>query len=647
MIYNPIDNNPSELVGRINALEHRLELLGGVQQEQGSAIQGIIEDNTRDVEYVHQNNIRNGDFDFHRNNYLYATDFAGGTGEDANVSEEAAHIYVHPVDTAVETTGSITTGTAALTINTSDFVAGDNGVEIIVYGAGAAGANLVTTISGAPGSATTATLAANASTTVTNARVRFRLLVLKEDSTDVNADANLATNTTLKTSAHTRYASTANNPDFDRANGWARWSEAGNMMTFPLAYNTVSPSKQYILTFIYKLANPVDGENEVFVDFFSGIWDNSSGRRGLLEGTQPSLSVTQQGTTGATTREYVVYMYMGDGTTVATERVTITDSNATLSTTNYVELSWTQEAGTVRSEVYRNDSGTYYRVAFPYPASTFYDTGQTLNTVGGFPTQTRDRFIAKAQATEANFEPASALEWRVGQMNIPVPSSYDKSKTTDKQWLVFGFNTDITGTDSTRALLVDLISLDDKYGVFSRCPLDYQAARGVTTVPTSGTQGTTGGGDPPIPPGGGGYCPVFTDLIETDQGPIRAIDLVDNEHLYQIKNRLGHFVDYKAQVVPPQQVYSLIAGEYRITASKLHPVFTSETDIVGKPLYRFVKGDIIDTLSGCVKVDALIKHFSPRHTVHISLDGDEKGFFQNGVAVHNRKEDEYFRYYQV
>ena len=107
MIYNPIDNNPSELVGRINALEHRLELLGGVQQEQGSAIQGIIEDNTRDVEYVHQNNIRNGDFDFHRNNYLYATDFAGGTGEDANVSEEAAHIYVHPVDTAVETTGSV------------------------------------------------------------------------------------------------------------------------------------------------------------------------------------------------------------------------------------------------------------------------------------------------------------------------------------------------------------------------------------------------------------------------------------------------------------------------------------------------------------------------------------------------------------
>lgn len=639
MVYRPIDKNESELFGRIDSLERRLSILNDIQSEQGSTVQQLVEENNRAVEYIHQNHIRNGDFDFDRNNYLYTTDFAGGTGEDANVSEEAAHVYAHPVDTAIDTTGSITTGTAALTINTPDFIAGDAGVEIVVYGAGTAGADLVTTISGAPGSTTTATLALNASTTVTNARVRFRLLQLKEDSTDVNADANLATNTTLKTSTHTRYATTVSNPDFDKENGWVRWSDADYMLTFPLAYNTIYPSKQYILTFIYKLAGPVDGEDEVFVDFFAGLWDNSAGQRKLLEGTQPTLSVTQQGVTGATTREYMVLMYRGDGSTVATERITITDSNATLSTSNYVELSWQQEAGTVRSEVYRNDSGTYYRVGLPYPAATFYDTGQTLNTVGGFPTATRNMFIAKAQATEANFEPASANEWRVGQMNIPVPSTYNKSATTDKQWLVLGFNTTITGTDSDRALLLDLVSLDDKYGVFSKCPLDFQAKRGVSTQPTSGSQGTTGGGGNPIPPGGGGYCPVFTDLITTDQGEVKAVDLVDNDHKYKILNRLGQYVSYTAKIIPPQPVYTLLAGDYKLTASKSHPVFTNELDIVGKPLYRFKENDIIQTKAGLQKVDVLVKHFKPKHTVLLSLDGEEKGFWQNGIAVHNRKDD--------
>lgn len=643
-MHPPIENNPTDLFNRIASLEHRIEFLGGVQGEQGEALKEVIESTRQEIQYVHQNNIRNGDFDWDRNRYLYTVDFAGGTGEDGNVSEEAAHVFAHPVDTAVETTGSITTGTAALTINTPDFVAGDNGAEIVVYGAGAAGADLVTTISGAPGSTTTCTLALNAGTTVTNARVRFRLLELVEDSTDVNADASLATNTALKTPDHTRYGSTVNDPDFDKENGWVRWSDASNMLTFPLAYNTIAPSKQYILTFIYRLANPVDGEEEVDIDFFAGIWDNSPGQRMLLEGTPPQLSVTQQGTTGATTREYMVLMYLGDGTTVATEAVTITDSNATLSTTNYVSLSWEQGKGVVRSEVYRNDSGTYYRVGLPYPASTFYDTGQTLNTVVGFPTGTRDRFQAKAQATAANFEPASANEWRAGQMNIPVPATYDKSQTTDKQWLVFGFNTSLTGTDSDHALLVDLISLDDKFGVFSKCPLDFQAARGVSTQPTSGDQGNTGGGgDPPVLPGGGGYCPVLTDLIETDQGEVPAVSLIDNEHLYKIKNRLGEYVNYTARVIPPQEVYTLIAGSYKLTASKSHPVFTSETDIVGKPLHKFQKYDMIQTSSGLQPVDALIKHFKKRHTVMISLDGEEKGFWQNGIAVHNLKSDDMFR----
>jgi hypothetical protein len=641
---NPIDNSAMELLGRIQKLERRLESISTNQEEQGATVQQLEEEVSGRIEYGHQNLIRNGDLEWDRNAYIYTTDFAGGTGEDGNVSLEAAHVFAHPIDTAVETTGSITSGLTALTIDDALFVAGDNGVEIVVYGAGAAGADLVTTINGAPGTTTTCTLTDAAGTTVSGARVRFRLLELTEDSTDENADANLATNTCLKTSTHTRYASTVNNPDYDKTNGWLRWSDAANMLTCPLPFNAVYPSKQYIVTFIYKLNNPVDGEDEVFVDFFAGIWDNSAGKRQFLEGTQPSLSGTMVGTTGATSRDYMVLMYLSNGTTVATSTVTVADTNATLDSTNYVSLSWEQEPGVVRSEIYRLTGATYELIGLPYPANTFYDTGQTLVTVGSFPASTRDNFRAYAKVTEeSTFRLASANEWRLGRMNVVVPSTWNKGGVTDKLWFVLGFDTTITGTDSTRALLVDLISLDDKFGIFTRCPLDFLAQRQITTSPPSGSQGTSGGGGGDVPPGGGGEepeCPVLSDLIDTDHGEIQAAELIDNEHKYLIKNRLGKYVGYKAKVNQPQHVWTLLAGEYKITGSKQHPVFTSEQDVVGKPLYRFQQGDIIQTVAGLQTVDALIKHFKKRHTVKISLEGEEKGYWHNRVAVHNLKEHE-------
>lgn len=73
---------------------------------------------------------------------------------------------------AVASDGAITTGTATFTSATGTFVAGDIGRQIIVQGAGAAGADLFTTIS-AVGSTTSITLANNAGTTVSGARYAF------------------------------------------------------------------------------------------------------------------------------------------------------------------------------------------------------------------------------------------------------------------------------------------------------------------------------------------------------------------------------------------------------------------------------------------------------------------------------------------
>lgn len=634
----PLDYNSTETIGRLQSLERQLRVLQQQQTDQGTTIQQVIENTTTPVVYQHQNLIRNGDLDFDRNRYLYSTDFAGGTGEDANVSEEAAFFFSHPKDTAIDTTGSITTGTPNLTINTPDFLAGDNGVEIVVYGAGAAGADLITTIAGAPGSTTTCTLAVNAGTTVTNARVRFRLLQLKEDTTDNNVDTNLATNTALKTTAHTRYASTVSNPDYDKTNGWIRWSDKTNTINCPLPFNLIVPSKQYILSFIYKLANDIDGSSTFYVDLGAGIWDNTAGRRMFLEGSTPSLTGTVVGTPGVTSRDYFVLMYMADGSTVGTSVATVATTNATIDANNYVSLSWSQEPGVVRSEVYRKTGATYERLGFPYPANTYYDTGLVNNTVTGFPIPDRTTFRAFTQTTSANFAPASARKWQLGQMNITIPSDYDASKTTDKQWLTIQVLTGIHGTVGTdHVLLLDRISLDDTFGTFSKCPLDFQAKRGVSSAPTSGDQGPVGSDPGGIEPGEGGGCPAFDELIETDQGLVKAIDLVDNEHEYKIINLHGEAVEYTAVIQYPQTVYTLGAGDYLITASESHPVFTDAVDVSGKPLSRFKKGDIIYTKSGNQVVDFVIRHFRKRHTVKFSLKGKEKGFWQGGVGVHNEK----------
>jgi len=75
-------------------------------------------------------------------------------------------------DGVEDSTGNITATSATFTSSTANFTAADIGKYIAVGGAGAAGAELITTISGFTNS-TTVTLTASAGTTVTDARYRY------------------------------------------------------------------------------------------------------------------------------------------------------------------------------------------------------------------------------------------------------------------------------------------------------------------------------------------------------------------------------------------------------------------------------------------------------------------------------------------
>lgn len=627
--------NSREFMNRILVLERQVGALSKIQELQSSVVQDIVEEKKDKTVYGQQNYIRNGDLSFTRNTYLYTSDYSGGTGEDQNVSEEAAFIYAFPVPNDVETTGSIAGGNNILTINSPLFVPSDVLKFITIYGAGSGGTDLTATII-TYNSPTQVAISLNALTGVTNARVRFRLSVFQEDTTDQNADANLATNTALKTSNHTRYSTTVNNPDFDKVNGHIRYSDANYLLGFPLPQNVIMPGRQYILSFLYKLANDVNNNSEVFCKIYAGIWDNTFGRNQFLEGNLVNITGTIEGTPGVTTRTYNILLTLTDGRVIRSQPLTLTNTPNTLNNSNYVKLTWPQESSVVSSVIYRTTGGTIEQIGYPFPANVFYDTGGSIQVVGSIPSSDSDRFTAKVILNESNFAPASSKEWRLATVNILIPSNYNKGLTTDKQWLVIGLVDSLSGTGSTRALLLDKISLDDKYGFFTICPLDFNAKRNTSTTATTGNQGGIG---IPIPPGEGG-CVHLDDKILTSNGEIAARDLIGNEHKYKILNRNLREVKFEAIVTAKQNIVSIFTEKgYTITGSESHPVITSPTDSVGTKLIDLKTGDSVFTKDGESKIVNIIHHNYKTYTVKFVIKSKDHCFWQNGILVHNRKNE--------
>lgn len=187
--------NPSELKGRLEALERQIGTLRTEVADGSSLLAGQTPVTPPPTSYGNQNYLRNGNLDLDRNRYLYLVDYVGSPpdvtppGIDADVSEEAAFWFVHPRDVAVESTGSIAAASPNLVIDDALFVTADNGATIVIEGAGTGGADLVTTISGDPSTSTDVLLADAAVVGVTGARIRWRLQLFHETTTDMDSFA--------------------------------------------------------------------------------------------------------------------------------------------------------------------------------------------------------------------------------------------------------------------------------------------------------------------------------------------------------------------------------------------------------------------------------------------------------------------------
>jgi hypothetical protein len=500
-----------------------------------------------------ENWIDNGNFDFTRDDYDNAVPVGGDT------DEEAARWYSQTKDPSARVSdGAIITGTNALQSATGGFLPGDNGSEIVVEGAGAAGADLVTTIAGVV-DANNVTLTANAVNTVTGAVVRWRLQSL------VAAPA-----AALRTRAHSAYAG-FEDPDYDKQNGWARigsgtrdvaaplnknWAESSRVCSMkaiarleaavtdaaidigvdPNTLNSVDAGfipgdvgrtvtvfgagpggtslEATITVYISPTAVTIDtaasttvvNARAVFsftwpagVQLFAGVWDDSAGRKMFLEGSDFELfSVTIGIPAMTTSSEYLVVALTDFGETVASTRVTVNrPSDASFIPGQvYQALSWANLSGILHYDVYRRTGGTFLLLErLDNGETSFFDVGNTA--------------VAKIVGSF----PAAALErqrayteikeglftpvagtWKEFRIVIPIPRTYNKGLTTGRQWLRWGLTGSLVGAGAKRALQVDLIGFNDRDGTFSRSVNDFGAKGQSSTTMTSGSQGGLGTG---------------------------------------------------------------------------------------------------------------------------------------------------------
>ena len=92
-----------------------------------------------------------------------------------------------------------------------------------------------------------------------------------------------------------------------------------------------------------------------------------------------SIQIAVVGTSGTTTYIYTITSVSGRGEAPNVSVVTTVTGNASLSSTNYNQLSWAGIAGALSYQVYCYNAGTYYLIGTT-TATSFQDTGLALGT---------------------------------------------------------------------------------------------------------------------------------------------------------------------------------------------------------------------------------------------------------------------------
>jgi hypothetical protein len=398
----------------------------------------------------------------------------------------------------------------------------------------------------------------------------------------------------LKATGHSTFAANEGTntkiPRWDKVNGWLEaGSDTADKFDFacPLALNFIRGGLTFYFRCIVAIRAGSATGNPIRLSV--GVWDATASQKRFIESSNLDLTVSPVGTTGATTYKYRVLADMDDGTTIASDEVTIANGNAVLSTSNYNRLTWVNATGIVNLRIYRQVGGVIKRVfTIRNGAQDFNDFGSDEGeTPPSLPTAGVLRPIAYKVSTQ--FNPTSETDWILVKIKLEIPSTYDTSQTSGKQWMRVAVEGD---TADERMITLDRISLSLSDGGWQRSARDLNRIQNQnpSSTPTTTTQGNTGVGtcftlDTPV---------VLCDRDGTNQieVPIGAIDPDRRDQFILDCNRVRRILrvrDGETRTL----IRCRLSNSVEWKCSETEKFVTSRTDKRGTRIDQLTFGDTI------------------------------------------------------
>ena len=450
--------------------------------------------------------IRNGDKAHSVDSWYNAVPVVG------DQQKECAEIYAYAPDSAV----TVSDGEIDIVANANrlkclaslPFEASDVGKRIIVAGAGASSGKLVTTISAyvAPGEVD---LTLAASTTVTGARVRFRLQKLTRKNAKNSADP---VTDALKDDAHTNYSAVGqiNDPDWDKEFGWSRLGSL-NRLGFWFGYfrdpatnqsdfRTQNPLVQgNVLYFIAKVARAsqyVKLRGHIGV----GIYNNDDSALSYLQANDMSVTGLAKGTPQVTaSTQYQIIAETDRGFTYKSNIFTIADAPSASSYVSgavFVSLNWSAIQGALRYKIYRKIAAGNVELLYTVTnGSTGYNDDNNPRRVDtnsiSFPAlsdalQTLQSYIATRSNALDSIGVNGSGNWTDIELAIPVETNTSMSNASEV-CVLMGL-TSACSTYLTDGVLNATDQLTSAAGQFTSAKHNGKTA--IITNPNSGAQET-------------------------------------------------------------------------------------------------------------------------------------------------------------
>ena len=280
------------------------------------------------------------------------------------------------------------------------------------------------------------------------------------------------------------------NPLWDSGDGWLEWVTTTNSDDLSYNFNKrlIRPGQTLFLMFNARLKDGLSGAG---MSLEAGIWDKTTGIDNWITASlsggagSADISVAKVGPGAATTNYTYVLVAQTDQNEVIVSLPKTVLGAASLTTTDYNQISWTITGGILTYRIYRTGPNPGLIGIVSSGTSTFNDTGVLLQANAPIPAPA----AVQAKTTISNFGNGLSANWQTVRLTIRVPRNYNFSLTAaNGQWLRIG----LRGT-SVNAIQMDRIGLSLSPGVWAPSPQDRQSVGDVVITPTGdGQQGGVG-----------------------------------------------------------------------------------------------------------------------------------------------------------